>query len=201
MNPDFPVIIPADLLAWGKLPEVAVRFARPWANEIEALIAKSALDRRETRSLMARLEALIAEACRAGRGDLISGLDTRTAERLNVCVSFETNDGRKIEIGRDKRYAWSELRAILATDDPKSALRALDEVKDLLADAFPGARVTEVSDSSKLEPVPCSSCGSTTSQVMMTTVHDTHHCGACWNDLTDTSPVNFTIKKTRGSKR
>jgi hypothetical protein len=200
---DFPVIIPDALLAWGKAPEVAVHFARPWATDIETLVAKGQLDRLDTRKLMSKLEALCAEACRAGRGDLIGGLDTRTAEFLNISYSFEAGDGRKVEIGRGKRYSWSELRAILATDDPKDALRAVDRVKDLLDDVFPEARVTDVSDTAEEEPTPCASCGSPSSQVMMTTVHGTHHCGTCWARLTDTSPANFTIKRknmTRGNR-
>lgn len=198
---EYPVIIPDDLLAWGKTPEVAVRFARPWAHEVEKLVAKGELDRRETKTLMARLEALCVEAVRAGRGDLLSGLDTRTAEILGISYTI-TIDDRKVEIGRGKRYTWSEMRAVLATDDPKGALAAVDCVKDLLAEAFPGARVGEVSDSEARPPQACASCGTTSSQVMMSTVHDTHHCGHCWSLLTDATPVNIKHKTngTRGKR-
>jgi hypothetical protein len=191
---DYPVTIPDDLLAWGKQPEVAIHFARPWAHDIEALAAKEQLDRRETRALMARLEALCAEAIRAGHPELINGLDTRTAERLNIAYSFETPEGRKIEIGRGKRYTWTEMRAVLATADPKEALKAVDRTKDLLAKVFPGVRISKVSDSTQDDPDQCSSCGTTTSQVMMTTVHDTHHCGACWARLTDATPMTYKRK-------
>lgn len=202
MSDDFPVIVPDDLLAWGKSPEVAVHFPRPWASQIEELAAKGELNRRDTKALMARLEALCAEAVRAGRGDLLGGLDTRTAERLGLSYSIPTEDGRVVEIGRGKRYTWGEMRAVLATDDPKDAMRAVDRAKDLLAEVFPNARVGEVSDNTVEEPIACASCGTTTSQVMMTTVHDTHHCGHCWSLLTDQSPVtykrkNVTIKGKR----
>lgn len=202
MIDEYPVVIPDALLAWGKLPEVAVHFPRPWASDIEELAAKEQLSRRETRALMARLEALCAEAVRAGRGDLIAGLDTRTAERLNVSYSFEGSDGRQVEIGRGKRYTWAEMRAVLETSDPKDALRAVDRAKDLLEDVFPGARISEVSDN-QVEPISCASCGTTTCRVMMTSVHDTHHCGACWISLTDSTPVNYKRKNmtVRGSKR
>jgi hypothetical protein len=197
---EYPVIVPDDLLAWGKSPEVAVHFARLWGHEVERLIAKAELDRRETKMLMARLEALCAEAVRAGRGDLLSGLDTRTAEWLGLSYEIDLGD-RKVEIGKGKRYTWNEMRAVLATDDPKSALQAVDRVKDLLADAFPEARVGEVSDSSQAQDA-CASCGTTTSQVMMTTVHGTSHCGHCWSLLTDETPVNYKSKSKVGrSKR
>lgn len=201
MTDSFPTVIPDELIAWGKAPEIAVHFPRPWASDVEALVAKGQLDRRETRALMARLEALCAEAVRAGRGDLLSGLDTRTAEYLGISYTITDGD-RKIEIGRGKRYTWSEMRAVLATDDPKDAMRAVERAKDLLAEAFPGARIDNVSDSAEREPLACASCGTTTSQVMMSTVHDTHHCGRCWSLLTDQTPVNHKYKtaNTRGKR-
>jgi len=199
---EFSAKIPDDLLAWGKSPEVAVRLPRPWADQIEELIAKGELNPRDTRVLMARLEALCAEAVRAGRGDLLNGLDTRTAELLGISYSFEAGDGRKVEIGRGKRYSWGEMRAVLATDDPKSAMRAVDRAKDLLADAFPNVRVSDVSDKAEEDPEPCASCGTTIAQVMMSTAHDTHHCGHCWSLMTDSTPMNFkrTNKMIRGKR-
>ncbi len=191
---DFPVIIPDDLIAWGKRPDIASHFPRPWADMIEALAQRAPLDRRDTRLLLNRLEALCAEAVRAGRHELLYGLDTRTAETLNVTCAITLPDGRKVGIGRGQRYSWAELRSILATDDPKSALAAVDRVKDLLSDVFPGVRVSDVSDTEAVEEIPCSSCRTTTSQVMMTTVHDTHYCGACWTRLTDETPLNYKRK-------
>lgn len=197
---DFPVIVPDDLIAWGKRPEVVVHFARPWASDVEALVAKGQLDRRETRALMARLEALCAEAVRAGREDLLGGLDIRTAEYLGLSCAI--SDGhRTVEIGKGKRYTWGEMRAVLATDDPKDAISAVERVKDLLAEVFPGARVGDVSDNAE-EPIACASCGTTTSQVMIATIHDTHHCGHCWSLLTDQTPVNYKHKNasTKGHR-
>jgi len=192
---NFPAIIPDELIAWGKTPEIAVHFPRPWAHEVEALIAKGELNPHDTRVLMARLEALCAAAVRAGRADLLGGIDTRTAEYLGITYTILDGD-RKIEIGRGKRYTWGEMRAVLATEDPKSAICAVDRAKDLLADIFPGSRVTDVSDTRE-GGLPCASCGTTTSRVMMTTVYDTHHCGPCWSRLTDTTPVNYKTK-TKG---
>ena len=196
---DLPVIIPDALVAWGKLPEVAIHFPRPWADHVEALAAKSPLNCRDTKVLMARLEALCAEAVRAGRADLLGGLDTRTAELLGISYSIATDDGRTVEIGRGKRYTWAEMRSVLATDDPKDAVRAVDQVKDLLAEVFPDARVADVSDSAD-DQTACGSCGTTTAQVMISTVHDTHYCGPCWSLLTNESPVNFK-RKTKTAKR
>jgi len=193
---DFPVIVPDALLAWGKSPEVAVHFHRPWAHEVEELIAKGELNQRDTKKLMARLEALCAEAVRAGRGELLSGFDTRTAEHLGFSYTLTIDGSRKVEIGRGKRYTWDEMRAILATDDPKEALRAVDRAKDLIGDVFPGARVSDVSDTDHPTAPRCSSCGTGTSRVMMTTVHGTHHCGHCWSLLTDRNPVNLKHKNT-----
>lgn len=200
MSDDFPAIIPAALLAWGKTPEVAIHFPRPWASQVEDLIAKGELSRLDTKKLMARLEALCAEAVRAGRADLLDGLDTRTAEYLGISYSITLDGDRKVEIGRGKRYSWGEMRAVLATDDPKDAIRAVDRVKDLLADVFPGVRVSDVSDNADREPTPCASCGTTTSQVMMTLASENIYCGPCWSRLTDMTVMNF--KRTgRGGRR
>jgi hypothetical protein len=194
---DFPVIIPDALVAWGKLPEVAIHFPRPWADHVEALAAKSPLNCRDTKVLMARLEALCAEAVRAGRGDLLSGLDTRTAELLGISYSITTDDGRVIEIGRGKRYTWAEMRSVLAIDDPKDAVRAVDQVKDLLAEVFPDARVADVSDSAD-DQTACGSCGTTVAQVMMVTAHGTEYCERCWRDLVSPTPEHLRkLKKHR----
>lgn len=194
----YPTIVPDDLLAWGKTPEVAVHFPRPWANQIELLIAKGDLNPRDTKALMARLEALCAEAVRAGRGDLLSGLDTRTAEYLGISYTITVDGGRKVEIGRGKRFTWGEMRAVLATDDPASALLAVERAKDLLEGVFPCTRVGSVTDRNEVIPLQCASCGTTTGQVMMTTAHDTTYCGHCWSLMTDQTPVNIKRKNTNG---
>lgn len=200
---DFPTIIPDALLAWGNTPEVAVHFPRPWASMLDDLIAKGDLTRRETKMFMARLEALCAEAIRAGRAELLAGLDTRTAEYLGLSYAITLADGRVVEIGKGKRYTWAEMRQILAAEDPKAAVRAVERVKDLLSESFLDARIGEVvSDSSEEADQACASCGTTTNQVMIATEHGTHHCGRCWLLMTDQTPVNYKLKtKTIRGKR
>jgi hypothetical protein len=194
----FPVVIPDALIEWGRSPEVEVHFPRPWALQVVELAKRGAdiaLTRAETDVLLARLEALCGEALRAGRGDLLLGFDTWTADLLNLVIAFESSEGRKIEIGRGKRYSWPEFRAILAADDPDIAVEAAETVKNLLGDIFPGIRMGSIDTAPLKAPLACATCGATGSRVMMTTSADTRYCGPCWTLLTDNKPLN--LKKTK----
>lgn len=189
----FPITISDELLAWGRDPEVATHFAKPWAHEIEALCKAAqqqsrALTERETDRLINMLEALIAEAIRRGRGDLAIGVDMFTAEWLGLRYSFQLDDGRRIEIGEGGKYTWSEMRQVMATDDPKAAIVFLDSVKDLLADSFPGARLTDLHRNRHPDaeapgdviPEVCGSCGQEGSRVMLITDTGTSYHMRCW---------------------
>jgi hypothetical protein len=189
------MLIPDDLLDWGKMPENAIRFARPWATEISDILARKSgtLGPRDCAIVLARLEALCAEAVRYGRADLLGGLDTMTAEQLGLVCAFGFR-GRRIGIGRGQRYTWGEMRSILANEDTDAALAAVEQAKDLLEGVFPAARVSAVSDTHVVEK--CSSCGTDESQVMMRTEHGSALCGPCWQELTEERVGGWTKLST-----
>ena len=184
------VKIPDELLEWGKSP-ICTRFARPWATEIEKLCASPIAEERKYRELMSMLEALCVEAIRANRRDLLDGIDLLSAEYIGIKYKFEFF-GKMIGIGHGERYSWSELRGVLATADPESALLAVDRAKALLEQAFPRARL-EVHDAQEVQAV-CSACQTTTARVMLDTAQSSL-CGPCWVTLTDAKPLTFKRKR------
>lgn len=184
------VKIPDELLKWGKSP-VSTRFARPWATELERLSARQISDEREFRELMSNFEALCVEAVRANRPELLDGVDLLSAEYIGLKYKFEFL-GKQIGVGHGERYSWSELRGILETDDPESALMAVDRAKTLLEQAFPHARL-QVHDAREVQ-VSCSACQTTTSRVMLDTAQSSL-CGPCWVTLTDAKPLTFKRKR------
>ena len=123
--------LPDELLAWGLDPEQETRWPRPWAREIRSMLDAAGdqpLTHENYRRLLARLEALCAEAIRAKRIDLLERLDTRLAEAVGLTYRIDMG-GRMVEIGNNGRYSWGEMRSLLATDDPQDALKAMDRAK------------------------------------------------------------------------
>jgi len=195
---EHPMVIPDELLAWGRSPAVESRFSRPWASVIAKMIQMTgdrALRADERTKLLSHLEALCVEAVRAGRVDLLSGIDTRTAETLKLSYSFE-RDGKTIMVGEGGDYTWDELRAILSSDDPKEALKHVERVKDLLSESFPEARVGLVYQDGS-ESDTCASCKTPGAQVMMLTESGLAYCGKCWLHMT--SEFSMTIVSKRKS--
>jgi len=193
--------IPDELLDWGREAVRAVRFASPWAHDIDALMQRAAdrpLNTRETEALLSRLEALCAEAIRAGRGELLRGFDLLTAEWLGLSYSFETSDGR-VEFGRHAAWSYSELRVILAAEDPRQALAAAQQVKGLVAEVFPHARVSAIIDSE--ETAACFSCGSRDVATMIALSTGSCYCGPCYRAMMRRAPKIEKTKKAKGGGR
>jgi len=193
------VTVPDGLLEWATQPEVEVRFGGSWGTSLRELVRRgerTPLTHRETEHLLSLVTAVCREAVRAGRQDLVSGLDMFLAEWIGLSYTLTTEDGRPIEIGRKGRYTWSELRTIMDTDDPRSALAFAEKAKDLL-EAFPGVRIGSMHDQSELIGDSCASCGGGDSQVMLATEHGTHHCGKCWVSLTGNRPASPSRKAKR----
>lgn len=193
------VTVPDGLLEWATQPEVEVRFGGSWGTSLRDLVRRgerTPLTHRETEHLLSLVTAVCREAVRAGRQDLVSGLDMFLAEWIGLAYTLTTKDGRQVEIGRRGRYTWSELRTIMETDDPKSALAFAEKAKDLL-EVFPGARIGSMCDQSEQAGESCGSCGSRDAQVMLATEHGTHYCGKCWASLTEVRPASTSRKAKR----
>jgi hypothetical protein len=171
--------IPDELLAWGRQDDVAVGFASPWAHDIESLLARAAgrtLPPRLTETLMSYMEAI-----RAGRGDLLRGIDMLTAEWLGLTYRFDTADG-PVEFGRTGQWTYRELRVVLASDNPREALAAAQRCKSLVTEVFPQARVSAIIPGGG--PAPCDGCGTTDAVAMMSLSTGSQYCGPCHGDLT-----------------
>lgn len=180
--------IPDELLAWGKQDDVAVRFASPWAHDIESLLLRAAgrtLPPRMTEVLMSKVEALCAEAIRAGRGDLLRGIDLLTAEWLGLSYRFDTAEG-PVEFGRHGAWSYRELRVILASENPREALEAAQRCKSLVAEVFPMARVSAIIGGD--DAAPCAGCGTTDAIAMISLSTGSQYCGPCHRDLTRRLP-------------
>lgn len=185
--PVYTVTIPDELIAWGKDPEVEVAFAGAWASKLDALAKRGAgrpLSHDDTERMLSLLTALCHEAVRAGREDLLGGIDTFLAQWIGLHYRLTFEDGRMMEIGRGGRYTWGETRAILATGVPKEALPIVERIKDMLLEAFPTARISDIRDVADEPSDTCGSCGGGDAQVMISTEHGTHYCGKCWASLT-----------------
>lgn len=202
-EPVFTVTIPDALIAWGKQPEVEVTFAGSWASKLDTLAKRGStghpLTHDETEHMLSLVTALCREAVRAGREDLVRGIDLFLAQWINLHYKLTFEDGRSLEIGRGGRYTWGETRAILQTGAAAEVLPQVERVKNLLAEAFPGARVAEIRDELS-DPRPsdtCGSCGQGGMSVMISTEHDTHYCGKCWAMMIGANKFKPTKKATK----
>jgi hypothetical protein len=195
--------IPDALIAWGKQPEVAVHFHRPWAHEVERIAAEGAetpLDTRGTERLLARLEALCFEAIRHGEGALLLGLDMFTAEWLSLVFSWPKGD-ETVSIGRGKKWSYQEVRALLDCPTASESLDVCEKVKDLFSDAFPQARIGAIIDAREATPDRCASCGGEDSPVMFTMESGNRYCGKCWSSMTSRAPAIPEEKKKKGRRK
>jgi hypothetical protein len=180
--------IPDGLIEWGKRADVAVNFAMPWAHEVESLVALAAerpLRTAETDRLLARLEALVGEAVRAEQFELLLGFDMLTAEWLDMVFCMQAADGWEVTIGRDAEWSYHEIRALL--EHPRSR-EFCEQVKSLVAEAFPQARIGAIIDRQETPDPACTGCGTTEATVMFTFESGNDYCAKCWRDLTSEGP-------------
>lgn len=191
--------IPEELLLWASRADVEIGFAGPWGTNLCHLVKQGQdvpLSHRQTERLLSLVAAVCREAVRAGRAELVFGLDTFLAEWIGLSITIPV-DGGSVQIGRGGRYTWTEMRSILATDDPRSALEFAEQAKSLLEESFPDIRFGQISDAVTTSPEKCASCGSTDAQVMLATKHGSHHCGPCWACLIEAKPAQPKKKAKR----
>lgn len=200
LPPIHELTIPDELLMWGRQPENARRWVKPYAHEIDQLVKRSQrrpLEHHETETLLARLEALCVEAITADRDDLILGIDIFTAEWIGLSFSFDIGD-KRITIGESLSYA--ELRLLHEMGStPESTMVAL-ELKDQVAEAFPGAQIDAIIDLTRESLVACYGCGSAASSVMISLDTGSDYCGECWSTMTkkrEPKPKPEKRKRTR----
>ena len=193
--------IPDELLAWGKLSENAVRFASPWAHDIELLLRRNdgrALRPRDTEALFSKLEALCAEAIRAMRPELLRGFDLLTAEWLGLRYQFET-EGGFVEFGRSGQWTYRELRVLLASSDPRAALALAQEAKALALDVFPGAQISAIIESRAEQA--CASCLDLEAVAMITLSTGSRYCLPCYREMMRRAPDVSGKGKGKGDRK
>lgn len=181
--------IPDDLLAWAQQPEVSVHFARPWAEEVSRIVADAddgPVEGPAVERLLARLEALCAEAIRHGRQELLLGFDLFTADWLGLTYTFDMPEGPLV-FGRGAKWSYGELHVLARSGVPAGSGEAehAGQCKDLMASAFPGARIDAIIDPREDSSDACDGCGTKDAVVMMTMEHGSQYCGRCWEDLVE----------------
>jgi hypothetical protein len=196
--------VPDELLAWVQQPEVAATMRAPLGRMAERLVKRSdrhPLSTGETETLLSLLDGVVGAAMRAGRTDLLMGLDTHTASLLNL--HFEVGvGGKKVVVGPRGRWTFEEVALVQATDDPPSARDFVEKIKDLVADIFPDARVGSVG-----RPVPfaCTGCRSEFVEgVLVELEGEMAFCRACWRERAQQEKVVAALpapKKKRGKKK
>ena len=177
--------IPDELIAWGKANGRA--WAKPWGHEVDRLIRlaqREPLQRQETETLLARLEALCIEAIRAGQQRLLLGLDLYTADWLGLRFSFEGPDG-PIVFG--KTVSYSELHEFLAAKSSPGAIAFAMRCKTLVNDVFPQAQIDAIIADDAVSDA-CFDCGTKDATVMVALDTGSHYCQRCWTSLTDEGP-------------
>lgn len=190
---DQPLTIPDDLLAWARQPDVRVRMRVDYAAKLDELLSDNeTLAPRDTIRLLDLLEGLCCEAIRHERDDLLIGFDMFTAEWLGL--HFELSD--KTVVGRNGNWNWDEMRAVLACQTPTEAMAFASEVKDLVTDVFPEARIGAIIDAEAAKPA-CAGCGMSSSTVMLTMESGSQYCSTCWSDMTQ----RFKLAQAGGRKR
>ena len=202
------LVVPDALIAWGREPERAMGWSRDYAREVAEFAARGRehpLSETDAECLLSRLEALAVEAVRAGRGDLLLGLDVQTAEWLGLTYEIPL-DGQRVSVGRDGTLTWSEVRvlssayeaAIVAREsggpDPSRLARAAVRAKNLALSVFPGALI-ELVGPEEPDP-PCASCGQPLRSVKIDAL-DQLYCAPCWRLKTARPDCDPPAPRTR----
>lgn len=194
------LIIPDELLDWGKEQALKAGWRRSWAHEAERLIRMAEerpLGTRATEALLARLEGLVVAATAAGRDHLLVGFDMFTAEWLGLHYTIELSDTESVTVGCGGSWDYQELRALLATEAPVEALVAAKKAKQLVAEVFEGSRVERVSTRAEAEVGgECTECGQGLATVVLALERGSQYCAPCWSRLTDSRPVDLKRKPT-----
>lgn len=187
--------VPDELLSWGMTSEVASAWRRPWAHEVAKIVERAAgrtLTVRDRERFLSRLEALCAEAIRAGRGDLLLGLDVVTAELLGVVV--ELPSGRTVGA---EGVSFAEALVLRQSEGSDQGVERVMAARDMVRHVFPGATVRSVQQKAP----SCDRCGSEGGALMYEMSFGANYCHACWSELTRSSAVPLNeAKKRRGAR-
>lgn len=197
--------IPDELLKWAGQPEQAVLFAQPWASYVRDLIADAEVEPLpswKTDRLLGCLDALVSEAMAAGRTELLLGFDLFTAEWLKLSFSWEDSDGRRWEIGPGGQWSYQEVRVLVDCPTGVEAVGFCAQVKDLVADVFPAARIGAIVDSRVDEPLSCTGCGTRDATTMVSLETGSEYCSGCWSALLAEPPSKEELKarKRKGGR-
>jgi hypothetical protein len=197
---EWSMTIPDDLLLWAREPQQYERWVAPYGHDVDRLLhLTQPLSVSDTERLLSRLSGITREAARAGRGDLLLGFDTRTAEMLGLHYYANTPRGR-MHVGPDPStqsvehpvsppWTYGEVAIVseavktCATDE-SDARRAVDlawAAKDMLLDVFPDARLTSMDPA--VPQRTCAACGGMSTGVMLLSEDGSEYHSRCWSDL------------------
>lgn len=181
------LIIPDELLSWGKDPARAKRWPAPWAHVIEKMLAQpQPLSAVQATALFARLEALCAEAVREGQPELLLGFDIYSAARLGLVYRFEEGQ-RCVTLGCGQDVDYAELEVYVRSKVSPDGFAAAQQCKELLSQVFPNGRVDAMLDSEE-GGESCTGCGQALSAVSFTMESGNEYCRECWEYLTGPWP-------------
>jgi len=207
------LVVPDALITWGREPERAMGWSRDYAREVAELAARGRehpLSETDAERLLSRLEALAVEAVRAGRGDLLVGIDVQTAEWLRLSCEFPF-DGQRVSVGRDGTFSWSEVRVLSSafesaraneiegSPDPAKIARAAVRAKNLVSQVFSDATIFALEP--ETDEAPCASCGAPLPSVRIATESDFVYCSPCWRSKIEADPTLPTPRNRRETRR
>lgn len=167
--------IPDGLVTWAQRPEVARTMRVMWGKKLERelrALDQQPVSSRRLERVLGLLEPIVTAAVRDGRADLLAGLDTQTAEWMKL--TFKVGD---VTVGHRGRWSFHEVALVQATDDPQGARAFVEKVKDLVADAFPEARVSSIGRPTETQ---CRRCGEPIALAAVELDKDLVECLPCW---------------------
>lgn len=191
--------IPDELIAWGKQPQVARSFVKPWAHEVERFIKRATnrpLSDEDTESLLSRLEALCVEAIRAGQQELLLGLDLFVSDWIGLRFSFPTENGN-VTFG--ETFTYGELHRLIEAQAKPSAVAFAMRCKSLVSEVFPRSQIGAIIDAETAAAEACYDCGKRNSAVMFALDTGSKYCPSCYSHLTRKWPTPEELK-AKGKK-
>jgi hypothetical protein len=153
----------------GALPE-------PAGRRVVLTLVGDAQAVRASERLLARLEALVYEAVRAKRVDLLVGLDLWTAEALRLRYHF---GAITVGSGDDVTFTYAEALAILRAGMSWTEIQTVMELRQHFAEA--SGTTTRFDGGGP--PRPCDRCGTTEAVCGVEFEDGSRYCGKCYGEV------------------
>lgn len=208
--------IPDALLDWGKDPAQAKRWLRPWAHEVQRLMAKTQmpcatcgtededdpehrhycdgngtvtlapLSGADARCFWARLDALVSAAVREGRADLLCDLDLFSVAMLRLRVTL--SDGlQTVSLGEGAEWGTQQTEALLEANAGPQQVQFVARAMALAREVFPQAPIGAIVSPDAARD-RCASCDEADSVIMLQSTSGASYCRPCWEHLCTSGP-------------